>query len=165
MPNLIFPVGVPGSGKSTWARTILGDHFNIVSSDDIRREFWGSLRAAHDVDPEEKKRRNEKVWDTFYARITSFLGGGLNVYADGTNLRQFARGRLRMIANEAEAPIHCLIFNNVQEAWERNIQREHDLIVPEGVMLSFSGAFAKAYRDIMSKPTRYNSVTVIESLK
>ena len=43
MNNLIFLVGVPGSGKSTYAKKILEAKPDAVwvSSDAIREELWG----------------------------------------------------------------------------------------------------------------------------
>ena len=39
MPRLIFIVGVPGSGKSTYAKTLESDKTKVLSSDVIRRQL------------------------------------------------------------------------------------------------------------------------------
>jgi predicted kinase len=162
-PNLIFPVGIPGSGKSTWARTMLLDYI-VVSSDEIRKQKWGSLRAAHDVTPAEKKERNNFVWDAFYLAVATNLRMGYNVYADGTNLRIGARDRLLRIAKGAKARIHCIIFDNTFQGWERNTERDPDAHVPGVVMSDFSEEFENAKNGILALPGQFDSVTVIGAL-
>lgn len=161
--NLIFPVGIPGSGKSTWARTMLPDYI-VVSSDEIRRQKWGSLRAAHDVDPEEKKKRNGEVWDIFYEAVENNLRNGYHTYADGTNLRGAARNRLRKIAAKTSSRIHCVIFDNAFQGWERNTERDPDAHVPGVVMSDFSEQFENAKSGILALPGQFDSITVIGAL-
>jgi predicted kinase len=65
MRTLFVLSAIPGSGKSTWAKKYQKEHANtfIVSSDDIRYEFFGK---ANDF-------RNEPlVWDTFLKRINHY---------------------------------------------------------------------------------------------
>lgn len=163
MSKIVFPVGIPGSGKSTWARTMLTD-YSIISSDDIRRELFDTLRAAHDVDPEEKKRRNAKVWEIFYGRVRARAENRECVYADGTNLRNFARNKLRTIANETSSQLHVIIFDNAFQAWERNTERAHDLRVPTEVMSDFAEQFEAAKEEILHRRETYDSVTIIGGL-
>src|SRR4051812_41108561 len=124
MANLIIPVGVPGSGKSTWAKSMLDLKYHIVSSDDIRMRLFGSLRAAHE--PEVKKDDKAKVWATFYREIDDCLAHGVDVVADATNLRAFAREKLRDIAKLQHAQTHVLLFDNYYQAWFRNRERPED---------------------------------------
>lgn len=141
MTNLVVPVGMPGSGKSTWGRTMFGDSYNIVCSDDIRRRIWGSLVDAHDCTPEEKKERNEIVWKEFYDEVEDYLSFEENVYADGTNLRDFARAKLLDIALRTNTQPHVIFFDNAKQAWERNTKREEDKHVPYKVMTEFQRRF------------------------
>lgn len=142
-PNLFVPIGIPGSGKSTWCRRMLDAL--VVSSDGIRVELFGSLRAAHDVSPERKKEHNRLVWDRFYSEVEDLLAAGRDVVADGTNLRDFAREKLRAIAHRQDAQIHAIVFNNTTQAFRQNKERPEEQWVPDDVMNSFLGQFNEEY--------------------
>ena len=49
-PSLILLVGVPGSGKTTYAEKYVEEHPNTIhiSSDRIRAELWGSEATQGD---------------------------------------------------------------------------------------------------------------------
>lgn len=163
---MIFPVGIPGSGKSTWAKTMFGGKYAIVSSDEIRKEKWGTLRAAHDVTPEVKKERNEEVWDLFYRDLSQLLTHGMDCYADGTNLTSHSRRRLMGTAERAKADLHLILFDNVVQAEARNREREHDLIVPSDVMENFCRLYRQSHYDIFEHESAwYKSITVIGHLE
>lgn len=168
MCNLIFPVGIPGSGKSTWAKEILGHgKYSIVSSDDIRRQKWGSLRAAHDVTPEEKAKRNGEVWDIFYRKVEDRLTHNVDTYADGTNLTKRARNRLIDISAKTGADLHVVVFDNIIQAVQRNEEREYDQIVPKDVMDKFCTNYRESHWEIFGgdEEGSYTSVTVIGHLE
>ena len=48
MPKLIYLVGIPGSGKSYYAKTILKEFSSCVylSSDELRKEFYGDEKLS-----------------------------------------------------------------------------------------------------------------------
>lgn len=163
MCNLLVPVGLPGSGKSTWGNTMFGKgHYSIICSDDIRRRIWGSLEEAHNCTPEEKKGRNETIWKEFYATVEESLKHNVDTYADATNLREEARNKLLDIAERTGATPHLIVFKNAMEAWHRNRQRERDKHVPAQVMSSFQNSFDKAMVDVSLE--RWDTYTVIESV-
>jgi len=76
-------VGLPGSGKSTYAQTLTGTH-NIHSSDSIRKELFGD-------ENENSKECNEKVFNTLHERVKQNLCDGKNVVYDATNLNRKRR--------------------------------------------------------------------------
>lgn len=163
MPNLVVPVGIPGSGKSTWGKTMFGHgHYSIICSDDIRRRLWGSLIEAHNCTPEEKVERNEIVWKEFYAQVEDCLKHNVDTYADGTNLNDFAREKLFSIVKRTNARAHVIVFNNTQEAWIRNTKREEDKHVPHEIMTAFQRRFDIAKAEVSLEP--WDSLTMIESL-
>lgn len=166
MSNLVIPVGIPGSGKSTWGKTLLGGgKYSIVCSDDIRRRLWGSLTEAHNCTPEEKSMRTTLVWKAFYADVEDKLRHNVDVYADATNLRDFARAKLRDIAERTNADVHLILFDNVNQALDRNLSREEDKVVPSDVQEDFVKALAFVRGDLVSgEESEYNTVTRIENL-
>lgn len=147
--KLYVPVGIPGSGKSIWCARMLDG--SRVSSDEIRIELFGSLRAAHDVTPEEKKKRNAQVWERFYDRVYGRLYDE-NIIADGTNLRDHAREKLRLIAEQTGSEAHVIVFNNSTQAFKQNLERDEDKHVPQDVMNDFLGQFNAEYSYISREP-------------
>jgi len=59
MPKCYILIGMPTSGKSTWAKK---QGLPIISCDEIRKEF------GTNYDPEQEK----MVWDCFYKRLPLF---------------------------------------------------------------------------------------------
>lgn len=167
MTNLIIPVGVPGSGKSTWAHTFLHGKYSIISTDEIRVKLFGSLRTAHDVPQGQHVIHNDQVFKTFHETVFDNLHHSIDTYADATNLRTKARKRLYNIAQNADAQVkvHLIIFNNVSRAWDQNTLREKDRVVPEEHMVRMTKQFWDAVENINEgvDDIPYDTVTRIES--
>jgi predicted kinase len=78
MNNLIILVGLPASGKSTFAKEKLANEETIIlSSDKLRKELLGD---------ENCQTNNELVFSTLYARAKEHLLNGKNVVIDATNI-------------------------------------------------------------------------------
>src|ERR1039458_5655120 len=84
-PRLFILAGIPGCGKTTWAKTFFPLE-SIVSSDAIREEKWP--RELYD------KSRNVEVFDEFHCRIGERLAVGKDAVADATSLAFEARWKL-----------------------------------------------------------------------
>lgn len=85
MRTLLLLSGLPGSGKSTWSRQYKRLHptAKIVSSDEIRKEFFGTTANFSD---------EKRVWGTFLDRLKRFgQEEGAIVIADSTNLNNYYR--------------------------------------------------------------------------
>jgi predicted kinase len=90
LPKFMMLVGVPGSGKSTWAEKFVfrcDASFTIVSSDAIRKQVTGSVNDQS---------RNVEVWDVILNQCQGLLANGRNVILDATNTntekrRQFVK--------------------------------------------------------------------------
>lgn len=77
-PKLFIMCGLSGSGKSSIAKDLaVKYHAEIVSSDAIREELFGSCQNQSD---------NEKVFNIFNKRIRESLNKNKNVIADATNI-------------------------------------------------------------------------------
>ena len=76
-PKLYMMVGIPGSGKSTYAKNHLQNEDTIiVNSDQIRAELFG----------DEKIQKNPKrVFAILYKRVRKLLLSGKNAVIDATN--------------------------------------------------------------------------------
>lgn len=163
MTKLIALAGMPGSGKTTWAKRFFP--LEIISADEIRIEQYGSLRAAHD-DPEKSAERNKYVFDVFHGRLTMNLLSGASVVADETALTVLSRENLRRVAAFAGAEPHLFVFENDIQAFERNRKREPDLIVPEEVMDRMHRQYKTFIEDLRDGEfDKWASVTFVEPAK
>lgn len=77
MNKLIFLVGLPGSGKTTYANEKLAMDCEIFSSDRIRFELFGNENNQSD---------NNLVFNTLFERAKEVLKQGKNVVIDATNV-------------------------------------------------------------------------------
>lgn len=119
--KLIVLVGIPGSGKSTWANRVLHG-VEVVSSDKIREEMGDVYDQSH----------NGQVFNIFHARIAWSLCWGKTVVADSTALGADARKQLRSVAKLFGADAHLIYFSNIEAACSRNLKR--DRVVPKEAM-------------------------------
>jgi predicted kinase len=88
MANLICMVGLPASGKSTWAKQLNMLHTNsvIISSDAMRESMYGDEKIQGD---------NNALFEAIYAEIIPFLVIGKDVIFDATNIS--AKNRIRLL--------------------------------------------------------------------
>jgi len=84
-PKLILPVGISGSGKSTWIKSQIDSNTIVVSPDDIRRELTGNISD---------QTQNAKVWAMAFKRTADALNAGKNVILDATNIKSGERRNL-----------------------------------------------------------------------
>lgn len=78
-PTLILLVGIPGSGKTTYAEKYINENPGTVhlSSDKIRKELWGDEAIQGD---------NNEVFSLMQSRAINALNFGDNVIYDATNI-------------------------------------------------------------------------------
>lgn len=91
MTTLTVTVGLPGSGKTTWARRHCAELFDAghkvgrISRDDIREKLFG-LAGYHQQPPEVIHAREEQITKLQRDIVTDLLGMGVNTVVDDTNL-------------------------------------------------------------------------------
>lgn len=156
-PKLYILMGIPGTGKSTWAKRFL-DHLPIVSSDAIREHKWPG--ESYD------ETRNEEVFAEFHERIDGNLDVLVGVVADATNCNYLARERLIRIGRDHDAEIHLVVFGNLLQAKYRNKKRNGDkqgnLTVPDDAMKHMVNKFVES-REAIGKEG-YDSITWISGV-
>lgn len=129
MKELVLMMGVPGSGKSTYARNILKYGDIYVSRDEIRYSML--------TDEDDYFAKENEVIKTFIQYIdealidTQYQG---KVYADATHLSPKSRTQiLNQLKNKNKVSVIYLdVPLNVILA--RNAQREGRALVPENVI-------------------------------
>lgn len=103
MPKLIMLVGLPGSGKSTYAKQYLADHIeNTVwcSSDRIRKELYGD---------ENIQGNPQTVFEHLHNKVGMYLHKGYDVIYDATNVtRKNRRTVINKFNNIADIEAHIV---------------------------------------------------------
>lgn len=162
MANLIILVGLPGSGKSSYAKQVF-PHKTIVSSDEIRTRMFSALDdsegGAHEA--KAKEPNNSLVFGVFHQEIADALANDLDTVADATSLNFSARQKLRDIAAAYDAATHVIFFTNVAQAMLRNTVRSGDRRVPEGAMMTMLSKYLDTLATIGNE--QYTSIIKVES--
>lgn len=76
-PKFVIPVGISGSGKSTWINSQTDSNTKVVSPDDIRREVLGTVNDQS---------RGSEIFKIAYQRVVDALNAGNSVIFDATNV-------------------------------------------------------------------------------
>ena len=79
--HIILPLGISGSGKSAWAKS-MSAFYSIVSLDDLRKEITGDIND---------KSQDAGVYQQAVQRMKDLLALGKNVIIDSTNLTRSKR--------------------------------------------------------------------------
>ena len=147
--------GIPGSGKTTWAKQKINQDGGIhVSRDEVRFSFLKENDEYFD--------RENEVFNEFIRRIDEGLKTGNTVYADATHLHWASRRKtLRALGldKDENADINVIVFNTpLKECLARNSHREGRENVPEEVIISMY----KAYRSPLQDFRKYNNVIFLD---
>lgn len=150
MAKLTILRGLPGSGKSTWAKAHANDRTVIVSADGIRHMMAGGLRRWQ----ERKKHVGRKLGaalegiavEAAHNIALNALEGGWNVIADMQNMSGEQLDQWRRVADKAGAETRVVDMPDltIGELLERNRQRPDDDRVDEAYLLK---AYARTHPD------------------
>ena len=131
-PKFYMLVGLPASGKSTYAKTLDGV---IFSSDALRAEMWGNEATQGD---------NQVLLTELHKRIKDCLRNGQNAIYDATNINYKKRMAFLQELKHIDCEKICIfIAVPYEECLERNKQR--DRVVPEYVIEKMYKSFNAPY--------------------
>lgn len=114
MATIYVLVGVPGSGKTTWAH----DHFKneaIFSSDDYRERLFNTLETTQE--------QNKKVFGSLYSDLFKRLNSGCDCVYDATNTSRKDRRRVLSNVRKEHKKVAVYFDVPVELARKRNQQR------------------------------------------
>lgn len=124
MTEFIMLVGLPGSGKSTYAEELKKEGYRIHSSDAIREEL------TDDVNTQDK---NTEVFSILHSRIKDDLKNGISCVYDATNMSMKRRIAFLKELKNINCTKECILFLlPIEECKKRNVKRERK--VPDKVI-------------------------------
>ena len=122
-PIFLMLVGLPASGKSTFAKKE-SIKFKIHSSDAMREKITGDIN---------NQRSNQRVFDMLHKEIRRDLKNGLNVIYDATNISYKRRMAFLKEISDIVCDRACYVFlTPYEECLSRNQRRER--VVPTDVI-------------------------------
>jgi predicted kinase len=135
-PTFIMLVGIPGSGKSTYAKYSMNESTKYFSSDAIRKELWGD---------ENCQQEHYKVFNLMQERTLEALKNGYDVIYDATNLtRKSRRGIMNLLPTYVKAKC-IIVWASIEECIKRDTERERS--VGEEVIKTMCRRFEAPFYD------------------
>lgn len=134
MSKLYVMIGLPGSGKTTYANSIEGENVKVFSSDAIRKELYGDESIQGD---------NNLIFRMLESRIEEHLTSGYDAVHDATNLRE--QNRKKLIQRFRHTGCEFIAVNMLTDyntCLERNAGRDRK--VPEEVIERMNKSYTRA---------------------
>ena len=119
MSTIILPIGISGSGKSTWLKERLKNEYDIVvSSDELRLKLTGRVSDESKI---------KEVFELAELMIDDAVKQNKSVYYDATNLRSKHRRRFvnKYINNPNVRIEYYILPADIKASYER-IQKDLD---------------------------------------
>ena len=136
MNRLIIMIGIPGCGKSTYAKKLIKLHpdWVYISRDEVRYQYVAD--QAHYYDHE------DEVYKEFCNRITMDLMKNKTVIADATHLTTGSRKKLiNSLGIMPDEIIAVWVNTPFEECMKRNQAREGITRVPDKAMFEMKNRF------------------------
>ncbi len=143
-PTLLPIAGLPGTGKTTFARALARRLGAAHLNTDILRSAMG-LRGRYD------EATKALVYEAMEQRTAQLLAEGQTVVVDGTFYVQRLRESYRAIAAERGCPIHWLVVEAPEEVVRQRLQRKR----------AYSEADFEVYRKIKAQWEPFGADAII----
>lgn len=125
MATIYLMIGIPASGKTTWAKEKEKELDNAVyiGSDGIRLELWGN---------ENDQQHNRETFKEIFKRITEAGKQNKNIIYDATNITRREKENILKLLPPTYYKIGVRMSTPVRDCYRRNLKRERN--VPEKVI-------------------------------
>lgn len=143
MKKLLFLKGLPGSGKSTYAR-------DLVRKGNWKRLNKDDLRAM--LDDSKWSKANEQMVNMYQELLAKdILNKGISVIVDNTHLAPRHEERYRQLAKECNAQFEVMFFDTpIEECIKRDLHRQDS--VGEKVIRQMYDQFLKPVPAVYEPP-------------
>ena len=132
-PHLLVLVGIPGAGKTTYARRLCArcPAVRLISPDEFRERLYPGYQAGRsDI----YRMDNDRIFRLAYRAVTEALAAGKDVVFDATSLTVSRRQKLIQLGQRYAAVLIARYFPiHPREALHRNRLRPRQ--VPPAVIL------------------------------
>lgn len=137
MQKFIMMCGLPGSGKSTYAKKhFVGENVVYLSSDELREELLGD---------ENNQEENGKIFEEMERRTISALKAGKNVIYDACNTSYKKRSHLIKQINRYNVEKICVVvYADLADCFSRNLNRERK-VPNEAIIKMLKGFYFPQY--------------------
>ena len=124
MPRVLMLAGLPGSGKSTFAREVTARYpFLVMETDRLRKTLV--------VEPQYTPEEHRRVFRSCHRLIAEFLGQGYPVLFDATNIARRSRRPVFAIARRYNAPVAVVAVSAPLEVVRERLRRREAGLDPE----------------------------------
>jgi len=131
MQTLYILIGIPACGKSTYANSLKNENTIVLSSDQIRKELFGS---------EKSQINNSLVFSTLYSRAKAFLNDKKDVIIDSTAINRFERQRILSNFTKQDIKKVAIVFSTpINACIERD--RLRNRCVGEDIISMYANKF------------------------
>lgn len=154
MRTLILMAGVPGSGKSSWAKRYAAAHPNsyVVDTDEVRRSITGDYRKF--TEPV------SLAWDEMIRQANELLAKyeDVTVIIDSTFLNDERRLYFLSRLKGYDRLVHYMVkYHDYSEVFIRNKQRPEEKWVPEETIRKMIDSYVDPSPEVAS---RFDEITV-----
>ena len=120
-PILYYLVGLPASGKSTWAKNMVDNDTILLSSDNLREELYGDIN---------NQEHNGELFQEINKRVKNLLKQGKDVIYDATNISSKRRISFLKELKKIDCYKQCIYFNtNFEMCIDRDKKEKEKLVL------------------------------------
>lgn len=129
-------VGLPGSGKSTFAKKVMQEGDIYVSRDEVRYSLIGEKDAYFS--------KERLVFNTFLKKAQEAIDTGANVWIDATHINPASRAKIlgKLRFKNVQDVVAVIIDTPLEECIRRNNLREGRARVPEKAIRDMASNFS-----------------------